>query len=241
MLLDIMSPYSYLQVNTKMINIFGLNVAAYWAELLNIYPRVIKKKKDEVIQANGYFTIDREYIRQRTSLDLSEQTKCDKVLVNIGVLSIDEADPNKICISLNAMFEILSEDDAEAIVAIQKKAKAKKSTTKATKQDMIKFNLKKAIRDTDEEVKNAYYNWIDSIMDGKNFLTKQVVEIFESTVQAFSTSKVVRLKLIEIATVHNYRDANWAINIYNKDCKKPGTFIGVEQKQNVGIDPNSVF
>ena len=92
-----------------------------------------------------------------------------------------------------------------------------------------------------EEVKNAYYNWIDSIMDGKSFLTKQVVEIFESTVQAFSTSKVVRLKLIEIATVHNYRDANWAINIYNKDCKKPGAFIGVEQKQNVGIDPNSVF
>ena len=95
--------------------------------------------------------------------------------------------------------------------------------------------------DTDEEVKNAYYNWIDSIMDGRSFLTKQVVEIFESTVQAFSTSKVVRLKLIEIATVHSYRDANWAINIYNKDCKKPGTFIGVEQKQNVGIDPNSVF
>ena len=73
MLLDIMSPYSYLQVNTKMISIFGLNVAAYWAELLNIYPRVIKKKKDEVIQANGYFTIDREYIKARTSLDLSEQ------------------------------------------------------------------------------------------------------------------------------------------------------------------------
>ena len=241
MLLDIMSPYSCLQVNTKMISIFGLNVAAYWAELLNIYPRVIKKKKEEILQANGFFTIDREYIRQRTSLDISEQTKCDKVLINVGALAVDENDSNSICISLNTMFEILTEDDLTAIADIQKKAKSKKSTAKATKQDMIKFNLKKAIKETDEEVKTAYYNWIDSIMDGKNFLTKQVVEIFESTVQAFSTVKAIKLKIIEIAIVHSYKDANWAINMYNKDCKKPGTFIGVEQKQNVGIDPNSSF
>jgi hypothetical protein len=224
-----------------MISIFGLTVAAYWAELLNIYPRVIKKKKDEVIQSNGYFTIDREYIRQRTSLDLSEQTKCDKVLVNIGVLSIDENDPNKICISLNAMFEILSEDDTAAIVAIQKKAKAKKSTATATKQDMIKFNLKKAITTTDSDLLTAYHKWIDSVIDSKNVLTKAAVEIFYKTVSEYSTAKTVQLKLIEIATVHAYRDANWAINIHARDSKKPGTFIGVQQKQNVGIDPNSVF
>lgn len=241
MLLDIMSPYSCLQVNTKMINIFGLNVAAYWAELLNIYPRVIKKKKEEVIQANGFFTIDREYIRQRTSLDISEQTKCDKVLINVGALAVDENDSNSICISLNTMFEILTEDDLATIAEIQKKAKSKKSTAKATKQDMIKFNLKKAIKETDEEIKTAYYNWIDSILDGNNFLTKQVVEIFESTIQAFSTVKAIKLKIIEIAIVRGYKNADWAINIYNKDFKKSGTFIGVEQKQNVGIDPNSSF
>ena len=131
MLLDIMSPYSCLQVNTKMISIFGLNVAAYWAELLNIYPRVIKKKKEEILQANGFFTIDREYIRQRTSLDISEQTKCDKVLINVGALAVDENDSNSICISLNTMFEILTEDDLAAIADIQKKAKSKKSTAKA--------------------------------------------------------------------------------------------------------------
>lgn len=241
MLLDIMSPYSYLQVNTKMISIFGLNVAAYWAELLNIYPRVIKKKKDEVIQANGYFTIDRDYIKARTSLDLSEQAKCDKVLVNIGVLSIDESDANKICISLNAMFEILSEDDTAAIVAIQKKAKSKKSSAAETKNVMIRQNLKKAIIEPDEEVKTAYHTWIDAIMEGKNYLTKPAVEIFYKTVSEFSNLKQVRLKLIEIATVHGYKDATWAINIFNKDNKSTGTRIGVPQKQNVGIDPNSVF
>ena len=41
MLVDIMSPYSFLSVSVKMINMFGTSMAIYWAELLNIYPRVI--------------------------------------------------------------------------------------------------------------------------------------------------------------------------------------------------------
>jgi hypothetical protein len=240
MLLDIMSPYSYLQVNTKMITIFGLNTAAYWAELLNIYPRVIKKKKDEVLQANGFFNVDREYIKARTSLDLSEQTKCDKALVNVGALMVDESDPNRICISLNTMFEILSEDDTAELLAIQKKAKVKKTKTVATKQDMIKFNLKKAITVQDTELREAYEKWIDSVTE-KKYLTKAAVEIFIRNVNEYSNSKAVQLKVIEIATIKAYDNAEWAINLISGGTKKPGTFIGVAQKQNVGIDPNSVF
>ena len=139
------------------------------------------------------------------------------------------------------MFEILSEDDTAAIVAIQKKAKSKKSSAAETKNIMIRQNLKKAIIESDEEVKTAYHTWIDAIMEGKNYLTKPAVEIFYKTVSEFSNLKQVRLKLIEIATVHGYKDATWAINIFNKDNKSTGTRIGVPQKQNVGIDPNSVF
>ncbi len=241
MLLDIMSPYSYLQVNTKMISIFGLNVAAYWAELLNIYPRVIKKKKEEVIQSNGFFTIDREYIKQRTSLEIADQVKCDKALVNVGAVAVDPEDPNFICISLNRMFEILSEDDMTVIMDIQKKAKSRKGSSAETKAAMIRMNLKKAFTETDSDILAAYHTWIDALMDGKGVITKPQVQIFQKTVENYSTSKPIKLKIIEIATVHLYRDAQWAINMYEKDSKKPGTFIGVTQKQNVGIDPNSVF
>lgn len=241
MLIDIMSPYSYLQVNTKMISIFGLNVAAYWAELLNIYSRVIKKKKDEVIQADGYFTIDRDYIKSRTSLDLSEQAKCDKALVNVGALAVDPEKPDLICISLNRMMEILTEDDTAVILNIQKQAKAKKGSAAETKALMIRNNLKKAVVNADQELVVAYHTWIDSMMDSKKVLTKAAVEIFQKTVENYSTSKQVKLKIIEIATIHAWANADWAINSYSKDSKKPGTFIGVQQKQNIGIDPNSVF
>ena len=241
MLIDVMSPYNYLQVNTKLIKIFGLNIAVYWAELLNIYPRVIKKKKDEVIQANGFFTIDRDYITSRTSLDLVEQLNCDKALINVGVLAVDPSDQNKICISLNAMHEIMTEDDDKALAAIQKKTKVKKTSAADSKKAAIRINLKNSVVETDVELLKAYHTWIDAIMDSGNWLNKAVIEVFQRTVRTYSDLKTIQLKIIEIATIHGYKDASWAINMYSKDAKKPGTFIGVAQKQNVGIDPNSVF
>ena len=47
--------------------------------------------------------------------------------------------------------------------------------------------------------------------------------------------------IIVLNTLNNYKFERMGCNMNNKDCKKPGTFIGVEQKQNVGIDPNSSF
>ena len=241
MLIDVMSSYNYIQVNTKLISIFGLNISVYWAELLNIYPRVIKKKKDEVIQAQGFFTVDRDYIKSRTSLDLAEQLTCDKSLINVGVLAVDEKDQNRICISLNAMYEIMTQDDDKVLAAIQKKAKVKKASATETKKAMIRTNLKNSIVEPDLELFNAYQTWVDTVLDSGNWLTKAVIEVFQRTIKSYTDSKTIQLKIIEIATIHGYKDASWAINMYSKDSRKPGTFIGVQQKQNVGIDPNSVF
>ena len=71
--------------------------------------------------------------------------------------------------------------------------------------------------------------------------TKAVVQVFEKTITEYTTNKAIRLKIIEIATTNSYKDATWAINKLDSRFKNPGTFIGVPQKQNVGIDPNSVF
>jgi hypothetical protein len=71
--------------------------------------------------------------------------------------------------------------------------------------------------------------------------TKAVVQLFEKTITEYSHNKAIRLKIIEIATVNSYRDATWAINKLGGNFKTAGTFIGVPQKQNVGIDPNSIF
>ena len=51
MLLDVMSPYNNLMINTKMIKVFGLSTAAYSAVLMEIIPRVLQKKYDEEKEA----------------------------------------------------------------------------------------------------------------------------------------------------------------------------------------------
>jgi hypothetical protein len=102
--------------------------------------------------------------------------------------------------------------------------------------------MKKALVETDPEVRAAYERWVDGMIDAANCrFTKAVVQVFEKTVTEYSSNKAIRLKIIEIATTNSYKDAQWAINKLDGGFKKPGTFIGVQQKQAVGIDPNSVF
>ena len=134
MLLDIMSPYNQIPVNVKAINVFGLGCATYWATLADIFPRVISKKYDALIQSGGYFTVDREYIKNRTSLDQDYQYACDLTLSRAGVLAINPVDPNSISISMDRMFEILAESDAKVLEKIKKQAKIKKTDEAAAKR-----------------------------------------------------------------------------------------------------------
>ena len=55
MWLDIMSQYNTLQVNIKLANLLGLEVATYWAALMDVYARVVNKFKDELESNSGYF------------------------------------------------------------------------------------------------------------------------------------------------------------------------------------------
>ena len=48
MWLDVMSQYNTLEVNIKLANVLGLHTAVYWAELMNVYARVVKKFRAEL-------------------------------------------------------------------------------------------------------------------------------------------------------------------------------------------------
>jgi hypothetical protein len=73
--------------------------------------------------------------------------------------------------------------------------------------------MKKALLETDIELRTAYELWIDGMIDAANCrFTKAVVQLFEKTVTEYTTDKTTRLKIIEIATTNSYRDASWAIN-----------------------------
>ena len=220
--------FDELRLNKRLVKLAGFEVAAYWAELQSVLKQVVKK---QTMDEQGFFLLDRNYIERETTLTVNK-------LIELGALLRDAENPNRIAIGVNAMVAVITGEDTTKL----KKSRKSSADEKAAKIEGIKSTMKKALVETDPEVRAAYERWIDGMIDAANCrFTKAVVQVFEKTITEYTTNKAIRLKIIEIATTNSYKDATWAINKLDNRFKNPGTFIGVSQKQNVGIDPNSVF
>ena len=227
--------FDELRLNKRLVKLAGFEVAAYWAELQSVLKQVVKK---QTMDEQGFFLLDRNYIERETTLTVNKQLKCEEELIELGALLRDAENPNRIAIGVNAMVAVITGEDTTKL----KKSGKSSADEKAAKIEGIKATMKKALVETDPEVRAAYERWIDGMIDAANCrFTKAVVQVFEKTITEYTTNKAIRLKIIEIATTNSYKDATWAINKLDSRFKNPGTFIGVPQKQNVGIDPNSVF
>lgn len=202
--------FDELRLNKKLVKLAGFEVAAYWAELQSILKQVVKKNTADEF---GFFTLDRDYVERETTLTIKKQLKCEEKLIGLGVIAKDETDPNKLCISVHGMIEFITDEDTKKL---KNKSATTKADTKAAKIAGIKANMKKAILETDIELRYAYERWVDGMVDAANCrFTKAVVQLFEKTVTEYSKDKATRLKIIEVATINSYRDATWAINKLN--------------------------
>jgi hypothetical protein len=228
--------YDELRLNKKLIKIAGFEVAAYWAELQSVLKQVVKK---QTADENGFFLLDRDYIERETTLSVTKQLKCEDALFNLGVLLRQQAYPNKIAIAVNGMVAVITDEDTTKL----KQTKAVKQDAKAAKIAGIKATMKKAILETDLEIRAAYERWIDGMIDAANCrFTKAVVQLFEKTVAEYTNDKATRLKIIEIATVNSYRDATWAINkLSGNSFKQSLTTKLPEQKICTGISDSVSF
>lgn len=199
--------FDELRLNKRLIKLAGFEVAAYWAELQSILKRVVKKHTMDEL---GFFTLDRDYLECETTLTLNKQLKCEEKLISLGVLMKDPENPNRLSIGVHSMIEVITNEDTKKL---KKSCAAVKKDEKAAKIAGIKANMKKALLETDIELRAAYERWVDGMIDAANCkFTKAVVQLFEKTVTEYTNDKNKRLKIIEIATVNSYKDATWAIS-----------------------------
>lgn len=230
--------FDELRLNKKLIKIVGFEVAAYWAELQSILKQVVKK---QTADEQGFFILDRGYVERETTLTITKQLKCDEKLLALGVMLKDPQDPNKISIAVNGMVALITDEDTKKL----KKTSAVKANAKAAKIAGIKTTMKKAVLETDADLRAAYERWIDGMIDAANCrFTKAVVQLFEKTVTSYTSDKNLRLKIIEIATINSYKDATWAINrVTNSNFKNTATLhpSQTEQKICTGISNDIVF
>ena len=236
-----MSQYNTLQVNIKLANLLGLKVAVYWAELLNVYARVLNKKKEELLENDGYFELDRGYITKRTTLSVTEQLEIDAGLNKLEVLFPAENDLNSIRLDIQKLCAILVDDDIDAIRDVQKRSKLRREDSAKAKRYSVRINLIAALDETDTDVLDAYKNWIDALLEAKKPITKQAIVIYQKNLNNYTDNKETKIRILEIATTNAYTEFAWSMKIYEKDYRRNGTTIGVKQKVSDGIDTKTRF
>ena len=235
MLIDLLNSSNYIMINRDAIRVFGLNTAVYCSELSNIYKKAVEKKK---LYDGQYFKVDRNYIEKQTSIPVEEQLKCDLNLVKVNVIKISENDPDIIYIDIEVYASILSSEDVKLLDTVSAKVKAKNvKGSKASQRERIIVNLKSSIECKTVPVLVALRDWIDSVMsDPKKYLSVQQVSLFKEKLDEYCNGDLqMALKLIEIATIHQYVDCQWAINAYEKDKQIQSSI----QKSNAAIRKTS--
>lgn len=231
MVIDFLSTNNYISFNYKLAHIIGLNSAIYVAELLNIYEKAIRKDK----VTDGFFTIDRKYIQERTTFTTAEQKELDAILENIGLIMKDGANTVSICVECLTTLLI---DSNEKLISNVENIIKKTSKSKKTKQETIIENLKAHIECDNDELKKAYEGWIDGVYaNPKGFLSNRAIEIFQETVDNFANHNLdLALTIIDIASVNGYRDANWAINLYNRNISAYNNHNSINKTVSVGSE-----
>ena len=244
MLLDVMSPYNNLMINTKMIKVFGLSTAAYSAVLMEIIPRVLQKKYDE-FSKTGYFTVDRAYIESRCGLTVEEQLAADAGLARSGILITHPENPNQLSICMDFMFELLAEDDAKILDKVRKKAKTKKSDEAAAKRTgkISTFSAFAATLAHTPEVQEAYQLWITALIEGgKCAFSKTTVQLFHDAMTRYTSDPATQVEILKQAAASGYPNAEWIINSMQKKTgyqRSTATYSTTEQKQFTGVSEES--
>lgn len=230
---DLVAGDSYIQVNKKMIYLVGLVAATYWAAILNI---IVKVKKKNAVDDNGYFTIDRQYIKDTTQILVEDQLDCDTILQTLGVLEINQQDSNKLGIKLKEYTEILINDNIKQLSCLKKVAKVTRAQKTQNKQGAIIFKMKTLIMEPDQELRLLYESWIDSVYASKRFLTKAKIQLFENKINEHAKSKEDKKKILEKAIQTGYTEADWLFNSYNNKNTNISTAKDIKETNAVAKD-----
>lgn len=209
---------NFLQVNVNAIHVYGLKAAVYLSELARLYNKALKKNA----AVNGYMTIDREYVKDRTGLSPEEQYSADSGLSKAGISSWSPKDPDKVRFDFKAYLASISTEDVEAIASISRKmASAPKSGDSQRIRDMKQVESLKGLANTGNAVLDASVRkWVEEVHAVDKRLTASTVEDFQKTVMDYAKADLRKAqRVIEIATAQKWTNALSAIDAYSRENK----------------------
>lgn len=199
--------------NVKTARLFGINAAVYWSAISEISLHVVRKKTyDEA----GYFLLDRDYVETVTGLNVENQTICDKILEQVGLLQVSKEDPNRIGIHQKEWVALITEDDPDTLDRVAKQAASKKGGKAEGKKAGYKKNCNLAVVSIYPEEIQAMERLIDVLVEAGKLFRKDQIQLFQKTLDAYSKDLYARLKIIEECTTNAWVNPSWAIDKFRK-------------------------
>ena len=228
MYLDLLSQSNYLSYNIHVANLFGLQMAVYISELISILEKATRKK----MLIDGYVFLDREYISNRTTISIEDQLDFDSKLESLGIL--EKRSVNEINLNIKQLSYIITQEEEpikEEVINVMKKAKR---LSKKVKDDYVLDTLKRSITTSCDELRTAYYDWIDAVYMKDGYMTKKAVTYGQDIIDKYSNRNLdVALDIINIASINGYRDMSWAVNYYNETLGKKNLNLVKDQDINI--------
>lgn len=239
MLLDLFRNDNYITVNTKLVKLFGFEVAIYCSELMNILGKAVKKDKVD----NGYIKVDRKYIEEKTTINLDSQIKCDKNLMKLNVVLVDSEDPNRLYVNVEELAKIVTNEDEKTLKSLSKKISKTPKGTKLTRQQLIIQELKEGISCSDETLTNSLRDWVDSVYARPGgFLSKVAVKTFMDDLMKYTQGDLdVALKIVNIASIRGYKECQWAVNVYEQEKRTVINKPRVTTQQKASVLSDEIF
>lgn len=217
MFIDLISTDNQISCNVKAAKLLGLDTAIYLNELINIYAKAMSKNK---LNNNGFFRLKRSYITDRTTLSQNRQLEIDENLKSIEVIVKDAFDPDLMLVDIEMYASILTSQSKVVSDKVEKLITKKSKTDKANdKKRAIIEGLKSGVNCSNEELRDLYFGWIESVYEKPGgFLSKSTIKIFEDTINNYTKGDLdLAIILLKLATVKAYKNADWVINLFEKD------------------------
>lgn len=228
--------YDNISFNVKLANILGLKTAVYWAELMFISKRVVAKEK---FDTNGYFKLDREYVTKYTTLNEDDQQECDAILSEAGIIEIKDQDYLRL--DAEKMTVLIAGISDTQLKTIKSRVNLlSRDQRKEARLNGMAQQIKSIVTEFDFNLRNAYYNYIDTIVRIKYFNQPMMKTIMQDLDNYSSDPKVKKI-IIELMMAAGYTVAAWGIQIYEKEYKKGGLIITNNVKKKAKIDESQVF
>lgn len=225
MLVELLSQSNYQSFNIKIAHLLGLESSIYLSALIDINEKAYRKNK---IIEDGFFTIDRNYIEQRTTLNKTRQYKIEKELCRVGILQLSN---EYIKINIEILTSLVLEENEN----IRKDLSSfRKAATAKSKGDYILNSVKGNIDQTlPEELQLAYSNWLDSVYAKFNFINKQTLFNAQTEVNAAANHDLdAAINIVNIAAANGWKDMRWAVKVY----KERYINSGVIENKDVNVD-----